>query len=658
MSNSQTESREQRCLRYVQEAVECLNRGYVKGFRSAISRAVELQCLIRNLNFLRGISIGVDSLPLSVIEALEKEVELFPDNLAARKVLADCSARIASKREPLERFSDFPLISLVMVAGKDWRPILRVIRSALYQPYPKFELVVVGIGVDGSFERELSALDPRVRPLVMPHGSDVEGLQLGLQSACGEYCLVIPDASYECTSDGLRFTAEALRSSGKIDFVCGARMYLDAVGILQHMRLHLPRWSRSMVLDERNFTSPTVVPRFAQMVWSRALFERVGGNLDLSLKEACDYELCCRFMQLTKPVTVEVPVAVGRPPLEGFSEALSPTFVAEALRIAREEKRARPLLPGDSEAPRVFKSTPVPTPLPREARERRIALSIAPDIRRIVNEKGPVISIVTPSFNQGEFLEETIDSILSQGYPRLEYIIIDGGSTDNSVEIIQRYAHHLRYWCSAPDAGQYFAIQKGFSLTTGEVMAWLNSDDRYALGALWGVAAVFLACPHVRWLTGMHASLTKDGIEELGGFPGGYSRASYLTEGYDRPFVQQEGTFWRRSLWEQAGSALDLRYAIAADFELWRRFFRYAQLYTAQMPIGFFRQHEMQRSQLFLAEYHREAYRGIQEELALIQRGLFTEMLEPCPAITASDLEKAFREMLASQGVGAFSSVS
>jgi hypothetical protein len=518
--------------------------------------------------------------------------------------------------------------------------------------------VVVGIGVDSGFERELSALDSRVRPLVMPHGSDVEGLQLGLQSARGEYYSVIPDPSYEFTCEGLKFTAEAIQSLGRIDFVCGARMYLDAVGILQHMRLHLPRWSRSMVLDERNFTSPTVIPRFAQMIWSRALFERVGGNLNLSLKEAYDYELCCRFMQLTKPVTLDVPVIVGRPPLEGLSEALSPTFVAEALRIAGDEKRARPLLPSDSEAPAVFKAAPVLASLPGAAPRARTSLSIAPHIRRIVEEKGPVISIVTPSFNQGEFLEETIDSILSQGYPRLEYIIIDGGSTDNSVEIIQRYARHLRYWCSAPDAGQYFAIQKGLSLTTGEVMSWLNSDDRYALGALWGVAAVFLAYPQVRWLTGVQASLTEDGIEEVAHFPEMYARASYLTEGYDRPFVQQEGTFWRRSLWEQVGSALDLRFSLAADFDLWRRFFRHAQLYTAQLPIGFFRQREMQRSQLFLAEYHREAYRGIQEEVALIQRGIFGEMLEPCPAITASDLEQAFQGMLASQGAAARSSVS
>jgi hypothetical protein len=99
-------------------------------------------------------------------------------------------------------------------------------------------------------------------------------------------------------------------------------------------------------------------------------------------------------------------------------------------------------------------------------------------------------------------------------------------------------------------------------------------------------------------------------------------------------------------LWEQAGSSLDLRFSLAADFDLWRRFFRHAQLHTAQMPIGFFRQHETQRSQLFLAEYHREAYRGIQEELALIQRGIFTEMLELCPVITGGDLERALRDML------------
>ncbi|PWB67658.1 MAG: glycosyltransferase, partial [Deltaproteobacteria bacterium] len=88
----------------------------------------------------------------------------------------------------------------------------------------------------------------------------------------------------------------------------------------------------------------------------------------------------------------------------------------------------------------------------------------------------PKISIVTPSFNQGSFLEETIRSVISQGYPNLEYIVMDGGSTDGSVDIIRRYREHIAFWKSGPDAGQSDALRQGFQRATGEILAWLNSD--------------------------------------------------------------------------------------------------------------------------------------------------------------------------------------
>ncbi len=113
----------------------------------------------------------------------------------------------------------------------------------------------------------------------------------------------------------------------------------------------------------------------------------------------------------------------------------------------------------------------------------------------------PRVTIVTPSYNQAEFLEETIRSVLLQGYPNLEYIIIDGGSTDGSVEIIQKYERWLTYWISEKDNGQFDAINKGFSRANGEIMAWINSDDKYCPWAFNLVASIFRSLKEVNWLT-------------------------------------------------------------------------------------------------------------------------------------------------------------
>ncbi|MDO9085180.1 MAG: glycosyltransferase family 2 protein [Anaerolineaceae bacterium] len=207
----------------------------------------------------------------------------------------------------------------------------------------------------------------------------------------------------------------------------------------------------------------------------------------------------------------------------------------------------------------------------------------------------PKISIVTPSFNQVDFLEATIRSVLDQKYPNLEYIIVDGGSTDGSVDIIRRYASHLHWWVSEPDKGQYDAINKGFQHSSGEIMAWLNSDDLYFQWTLSTVAKLFSLFPTVRWLSGGICFANNLGqVTGTGVIEGGISRELLLKGCYRKglaTYLPQEGMFWRRSLWDQCESNIDTQYQLAADFDLWCRFAKFAQPVAVRCLFSVFRRH-------------------------------------------------------------------
>lgn len=226
----------------------------------------------------------------------------------------------------------------------------------------------------------------------------------------------------------------------------------------------------------------------------------------------------------------------------------------------------------------------------------------------------PTISIVTPSYNQGEYLEATLRSVLEQSYPPSEYVVIDGGSTDSSVETIERYSGRLHHWVSKPDNGQYAAIQEGFEHTTGSIMGWLNSDDLYLPGTLETVAEIFAQHPSIAWISTLHRLDVDDrgraiGITKVDGFMRrAFWRGEYLAcAGYlSRGFIQQESTFWRRSLWEAAGGYIDTTLNYAGDFELWARFYQHALLYGVNAPLGGFRYHEGQKTQN-IASYVEEA---------------------------------------------------
>lgn len=239
-------------------------------------------------------------------------------------------------------------------------------------------------------------------------------------------------------------------------------------------------------------------------------------------------------------------------------------------------------------------------------------------MRACILDKYPKISIVTVNYNNDQFLEETIKSVLNQNYPNLEYIIIDGGSTDGSVEVIKRYESKLSYWVSEKDEGQYFAVQKGFDKSTGEIMAWINSDDLFVPFSFFAVAEIFNTYPKISWLMGIPREFNEQGVmmSRITLPWGRWSKYRYYT--FDFQFIQQESTFWRRELWAKAGSKIDTTFKYAADMELWTRFFRHAELHTTIATLAGFRYSSSnQRSVEFRKEYLLECQAAIKRELKI-----------------------------------------
>jgi glycosyltransferase involved in cell wall biosynthesis len=202
----------------------------------------------------------------------------------------------------------------------------------------------------------------------------------------------------------------------------------------------------------------------------------------------------------------------------------------------------------------------------------------------------PLVSIVTPSYNQAAYLEETIQSVLSQDYPNIEYIIVDGGSTDDSLEVIQRCVNDSRYqnrfgwWVSERDQGQTDAINKGFAHAKGDILAWLNSDDTYLPQAVGEAVEYLQAHPEVGMAYG-DANLIDEAGHVIGKFPARQTDYRRLRQGYVH--IPQQASFFRADLWRQVGP-LDPTFYFAMDYDLWVRLARLSTLqYTPRLWANF-----------------------------------------------------------------------
>lgn len=224
---------------------------------------------------------------------------------------------------------------------------------------------------------------------------------------------------------------------------------------------------------------------------------------------------------------------------------------------------------------------------------RPISLRVLEPSVQLRGQDLPKISIVVPSFNQGRFIGATLRSIIDQRYPNLELIVVDGGSTDNTLAVLKQYEAHLDWWVSEPDSGQTAAINKGFMRSTGEIMAWINSDDLVAPGALYHVANYFMKHPDTQAMYGNRILINENGLE-IGRWILPFHSDKVLKYA---DFVPQETLYWTRKAWYIVGGRLDETFHFAMDWDFLLRLSR-KRIKIRHLPIflGLFRVHSQQKT--------------------------------------------------------------
>jgi len=221
----------------------------------------------------------------------------------------------------------------------------------------------------------------------------------------------------------------------------------------------------------------------------------------------------------------------------------------------------------------------------------------------------PKISLVTPCYNVVNTIDDTLKSIHDQNYPNLEHIIMDGGSTDGTMDVINKYRDKIAKIVSKKDSGQYFAINEGFTYATGEIYCWLNADDVSLPWTFKTIAKIFSENRDVQWMCGLTSFIDSSGMLKKIYNNASAKPSKAIQNGWFRKggygYLLQESMFWTKDLWV-AVNGLNTNYKLAGDFDLWVKFSNHTALWTINIPLSCFRLHNQSRSLTQESIYLRE----------------------------------------------------
>lgn len=264
---------------------------------------------------------------------------------------------------------------------------------------------------------------------------------------------------------------------------------------------------------------------------------------------------------------------------------------------------------------------------------RPVSLRLVQPNNQLREQVLPRVTIVVPSFNQGRFIGATLQSIIDQRYPNLELIVVDGGSTDNTPSVIKQYEAHLAWWVSEPDSGQTAAINKGFMRSTGEIMAWINSDDLVASGALHQVADYFVKHPETQAVYGDRILINEEGLE-IGRWilPRHSSRVLQWDD-----FVPQETLYWTRNAWDLIGGRLDETFSFVMDWDfLLRLSAKRIDIHHLPVFLGLFRIHHQQKTSIQMSSIGQQEIRIIRHRELGFQPTRWQLILNTAPFLLAA----------------------